>query len=120
MRWFRDHIRRGSWIALIALAMNLGLSFGHVHAIGVGQLSASEMVASPDNGGTQGHHDRDLADLLCPICVAAGAISHALGAAVPALPPAFAEASIELTIEPVLAVPQPPRAAFHSRGPPTS
>jgi hypothetical protein len=33
MRWFRDKIRQGTWLALIALAINLGLSFGHVHAI---------------------------------------------------------------------------------------
>src|SRR5579872_1013880 len=124
MRWFRNHIGRGSWLALFALVINLGLSFGHVHAIDgrFGQLSASRMasVATPDNSGTQGDHDRDQADLLCPICMAAGAIGHALAAPPPALPLALLESPVDLTIEPDLAAPQPRRAAFHSRGPPIS
>ena len=33
MRWIRDHARQGSWLALFALVLNLGLSFGHIHAI---------------------------------------------------------------------------------------
>lgn len=125
MRWVREHIRRGSWLALVALVINLGLSFGHVHGIDasrLGQLSASPMtsVASPDDSGTQGHHDKDQADLLCPICMAAGAMGHALAAPPPTLPLALLESPIDLAIEPVLAVPQSPRAAFQSRGPPIS
>jgi len=124
MRWFRDHIRRGSWFALVALAINLGLSFAHIHAIGgkdFGHRFASiAAIASPDDGQTPGHHDGDPADLLCPVCMAAGAIGHALASAPPALPLALAESPIDLTIEHDLAVPQPPRAAFQSRGPPVS
>jgi hypothetical protein len=125
MRWFRDHIRRSSWLALIALAINIGLSFGHIHAIGGKGLQhrlASQIVAiaQSDHGQTPGTHDGDQADLVCPICMAAGAIGHALNSAPPILPLALAEAPIDLTIEPVLAVPQSPRAAFHSRGPPIS
>jgi hypothetical protein len=125
MRWVRNHVSRGSWLALVALAINLGLSFGHVHAIGssrLGQLSASQIAAAalPDDGGTQGHHDRDQADLLCPICMAAGAFGHALAAPPPALPLATLEQPVDLTIEAILAVLQSPRAAFQSRGPPIS
>ncbi len=32
MRWFRDHIRQGSWLALVALAVNFAMAFGHIHA----------------------------------------------------------------------------------------
>jgi hypothetical protein len=125
MRWFRDHIRRGSWLALVALAINIGLSFGHIHAIdgkGLQHRSASQITAvvSPDDRQTPGHHDGDQVDLLCPICMAAGAIGQALSSGPPALPLAPAWSAIDLTIEPVLAVPQSPRAAFHSRGPPIS
>jgi hypothetical protein len=124
MHWFRDHIGRGSWLALIALVINLGLSFGHVHAISfdrLGYASASPLTAenSPDNEGTR-HHDGDRADLLCSICMAAHAIGHALGAPPPALPLAVLESPIDLTTEPDVAVPQSPRAAFYSRGPPLS
>jgi hypothetical protein len=125
MRWFRDHIRRGSWLALLALTINLGLSFGHIHSIdgkGLQHRLASQIaaIAPSDDGQRPGHHDGDPADLLCPICMAAGAIAHALSSAPPSLPLALAEAPIDLTIEPVLAVPQSPRAAFYSRGPPIS
>jgi Protein of unknown function (DUF2946) len=123
MRWFRDHIRRGSWFALIALAINLGLSFGHVHAIegnGFGDRSASQIAAidSPDDG--KGDQHGGPADLLCPICMVAGAMHHALASAPPALPLTFAESRIDLRIEPDFAVPLWPRAAFYSRGPPIS
>jgi hypothetical protein len=51
MRWFRDNIRQGSWAALIALAINLALSFGHVHAIdGKGQGRHFDVL------GTAGWH----------------------------------------------------------------
>ncbi|MGA2128989.1 MAG: hypothetical protein ABSG76_22895 [Xanthobacteraceae bacterium] len=32
MRWFRANRRCGGWLALFALAIQIGLSFGHVHA----------------------------------------------------------------------------------------
>jgi hypothetical protein len=123
MRWFRDHIRRGAWFALIALAINLGLSFGHVHAIdgkGLAHRSAAQIAAigSPDEG--QGDRHGGPADLLCPICMAASAIGHALASAPPALPVLLAESPIDLSIGPAIAVPLWPRAAFQSRGPPIS
>jgi hypothetical protein len=31
MRWFRSHAKLGSWLALSALALQLALSFGHIH-----------------------------------------------------------------------------------------
>jgi hypothetical protein len=42
MRWFRLHARLGSWLALSALALQLALSFGHIHRKDVlGQADAS-------------------------------------------------------------------------------
>ena len=110
--------------ALVALAINLDLSFGHIHAFGgkdFGHRFASiAAIASPDDGQTRGHHEGDQADLLCPICMAASAIGHALASAAPALQLAIAQSPIDLTIGHDLGVPQSPRAAFHSRGPPVS
>lgn len=125
MRWFRDHIRRSAWLALVALAINLGLSFGHVHAVdarGFGHQPASQIAAIglPDGGQVPPHHDGDQVDLLCPICMAAGAIAHALASTPPEVPLALACASIDLPIEAGSIIPQPPRAAYHSRGPPIS
>jgi Protein of unknown function (DUF2946) len=125
MRWFRDTLKQGSWLALIALALNLGLSFGHIHAIdgdisGRGIVTVAASIASPDHGHKQGHPDHDHADYLCPICMAATAMASALASAPPALPSKFASVTIDRTVEPAFALVEPPPAAFQSRGPPIS
>ena len=124
MRWFRDAIRQGSWLALIALAINLGLSFGHFHAFdsqasgrGIAALAAS--VASPD-GQKPTNPDDSHADYLCPICMAAAAMANSLASAPPALSLEFADITIDRTIVSALVLVEPPRAAFQSRGPPIS
>jgi hypothetical protein len=121
MRWFRDTLRQGSWLALIALAINLGLSFGHIHAID-GKVSGRGLaaIASPDDGQKQGHPGDGHADYLCPICMAATAMAGAIASSPPALPAEFTNVAIDRTIEPVVALVEPPRAAFQSRGPPIS
>jgi hypothetical protein len=50
MRLFRDHIRLGSLLALIALALNLALSFGHIHAIGGGQRNLLVTAVASSDG----------------------------------------------------------------------
>jgi hypothetical protein len=125
MRWFRDTIRQSTWLALIALAMNLGLSFGHFHAIdgkdfGRGIAAVAASIASPDDGQKQGNSDDSHADYLCPICMAASAMASALASTAPALPPEFDNATIDHTIEPALVLAETPRAAFQPRGPPIS
>ena len=125
MRWFRDTIRHGSWLALIALALNLGLSFGHFHAIdskasGRGIAAVAASITSPDDGQRQGNPVDSHADYLCPICMAAAAMANSLASAPPALPLEFANVTIDRTIVSVLVLVEPPRAAFQSRGPPIS
>jgi hypothetical protein len=56
MHWFRDHV--GSLLALSALALNLALSFDHLHAIGGGSRNALVSALT-------GHHDDGLADDRC-------------------------------------------------------
>jgi len=124
MRWFRDHIRHGSWLALLALAINFALAFGHVHASdGAGSERAGSLVAAiaaPDGDRTQDHPADHQADYLCPICTAAAAIGAALAPTPPALPVEFASAAIDQAVESTIAIPHAPRAAFQSRGPPIS
>ena len=125
MRWFRDKIRQGTWLALIALAINLGLSFGHVHAIdgkisGRGIATVAASIASTDAGERQRQPGDGHADYLCPICMAATAIANALTSTPPALPVEFANVTIDRTIASVVALVEPQRAAFQSRGPPIS
>jgi hypothetical protein len=125
MRWFRDNIRQGSWLAVLALAINLALSFGHFHApdgkvVSGGLIGALASVTSPDDGKKSKHPNDGHGDLLCPICIASSSIAHALTAAPPALPVEFASAMPAPTPTAVLWLIEPPPAAFQSRGPPLS
>jgi hypothetical protein len=125
MRWFRDTLRQGSWLALIALAINLGLSFGHFHAIdgkasGRGIASVAASIASLDDGQKQGNPHDGHADYLCPICMAATAMANAVGSTPPALPLELDTLTIDRTIVSALVLAEPPRAAFQPRGPPIS
>jgi hypothetical protein len=125
MRWFRDTIRQSTWLALIALAINLALSFGHVHAIdgkvsGRGFAGIAASIASPDDGQSKGHPSDGYADYLCPICMAATAMANALASAPPALPLEPVDVTADRKIEDVVATVEPSRAAFQPRGPPIS
>ena len=74
MFWVRSNRRFGSWAALFALAIQLVLSFGHIHLEGIQGSSAAvapQSQAQPnapaDDDGDRGfgpHH-------FCAICAAA-------------------------------------------------
>jgi hypothetical protein len=124
MRWFRDHIRQGSWLALVSLTINFALAFGHVHALdGTSprrDATVLAAIAATDDGQTQKHPADGQADYLCPICMAAASISHALTSTPPGVPVEFTDVTIDHAIEHVVAAPRAPPAAFQSRGPPIS
>ncbi len=46
MKWFRTHIRNGSRLALLALAIQFVLSFGHVHTAHAQAASAGSAIES--------------------------------------------------------------------------
>ena len=76
MNWLRSKAKRLSWLALLALALQLGLSFGHVHhGFTVATEAAISTVASAPSDGNGGNTDgrQDV----CAIC-ATVALSHAL------------------------------------------
>lgn len=125
MRWFRDNVRHGSWLALLALAINLGLSFGHFHATD-GKHAESGLIslfaAGPsDSDRTHGHPSDTQADYLCPICTAVSAMANALDSGPPVLKVELAAGlSLDRPIESLLVFAERPTAAFQSRGPPIS
>jgi len=125
MRWFRDHIRHGSWLALVVIAINFAVAFGHVHTLDRGGLergsaALSAASAAPDSDRTQNHPADNRADDLCPICLAAAALGTAFAPTPPALPVEFPAAAIDRAIEQAVVVAYRPHAAFQSRGPPLS
>jgi len=109
----------------VALAINLALAFGHVHAFdGSGTERAGALIAAiaaPQGDGTTPNPPRGPPGRLSlPDLHGAAAMGAALAPSPPALPVEFADAAIDHAIEQATAVPRPPRAAFQSRGPPVS
>jgi len=90
MKWFRTNIRNGAKLALFALAVQLILSFGHVHGgtvhaapldatIARAASAAAQTPAPPDTD----HHHR--ATDPCAICAVMAMAGTALFAAPPVL-----------------------------------
>ena len=116
-------MRQVASLALIALAINLALAFGHVHLEDFGRagvtrgtlLSAITHHQDRPNDRHEGHPDD-----LCPICMAQAALGTGLAAAAPSLPVDLAEAKLDPIPALEFGIAQRPRAAFQSRGPPLS
>ena len=125
MYWFRSNCRVGSRVALLALAVQVIVSFGHVHlsnrapvstpsatAIGSGAVLLSEYAPS--------HNPDGPTDADCPICallqlVATSAVSEA-----PVLPLPASFGSIELRAPAALAAAPSPHSVFQARAPPAA
>lgn len=86
MKWFRTHIRNGSRLALLALAIQLVLSFGHVHPARA-QAPAGSAIESlhlpADQLPASDQHPADH----CDICAVLSMAGTMLAASPPALPP---------------------------------
>jgi hypothetical protein len=114
MGWFRGQKRLGAWLALVALALQLGLSFGHVHHQAVGH--AAETAAGEPGGGEPEHGDNDY----CPVFAILSLLAGAQTGSDPVIPaPAlFATKAIFAGTEADRAATQ--QTAFRSRAPPPS
>jgi hypothetical protein len=79
MRWFRTNVRAGTWCALVAMALQLALTFGHVHA-SVGSAASPQLTAQGLLARTDGPRVplKPLIDH-CATC----AVIHMAGAGVP-------------------------------------
>ena len=110
-------------LALLALAINLALSFGHIHLdTARGERATPSLLLSAilhNDDGQKGKDDGHPDDF-CPICVATAALGTAMVASPPSLPVEFASATIEHSNALQVALIEPRRLAFYSRGPPLS
>ena len=127
MDWFRSRSKWSSYLALFALALQLVLTFGHVHLDRAAPISADRSTVVTADGSNAGpgtpsdpsdRHDR--ADDHCSICT----LIHLAGALVLAEPPSLPlpDISVRVPSEPPLAFdfPSPPRALFAALAPPTA
>ena len=138
MKWFRSNIKRGSQLALLALAIQFALSFGHFHPIAVRAAPALQSslyqfvmsralgVTAPDTTNqsaqrqqpTSDHDSDGHSNDPCAIC-AVIAMANAVLFATP--PPLRLPEAIEFlyrTIDFRLVYPNSVRVAFQPRAPP--
>jgi hypothetical protein len=122
MGWVRRRRRFGAWLALAALALQMAVSFGHVHLHGLRPVAPRSALAGayaqtvkqlpapqPASGDDDGY---------CAICATIYLAANSFVPQAPQLPLPVGEERIEQTFVVVFATPEPPRVAFHSRAPP--
>ena len=121
MGWFRGRSRLGGWVALVAIALQLALSFGHVHHEALGH--ASEMAALSVDGADGGPPENPAAPHehgFCSIYAVLSLLAGAQTADAPALPMPAVAAPVTLVAEPGTIRAVRSRTAFQSRAPPLS
>jgi|SRR5215472_4918364 len=125
MRWFRSHIRSGSRLALFALALQLFVTFGHVHLDGL--LSGPATSAAAVRHATASlHNPRDtsqqapgLADDDCPICALIQLANASPPSVAPPLPTPTLLGGLKLVAPDDMWQAGSHRLAFQARGPPS-
>jgi hypothetical protein len=115
MRWVRSHRRPSCWVALLALVLQLGLSFGHVHSTYTGQPTAA-LTAPAASTGTGDHNDTDY----CATCAILALLAGTQTASTPAVAVPTAVASGDIVIAPDAVHIPFSRGTFRSRDPPHS
>ena len=121
MKWFRSNTRYGSRLALVALCVQLVLSFGHFH--GVAALAAPTAVVSDDSAQPQTAPDHDSGQQPadnCAICAVIALANTTLFATPPLLELPQAVEFLYLTTDAEFVHLQHARVAFQSRAPPVS
>jgi hypothetical protein len=117
MRWFRSNVRSGAWFALVAMAIQLALTFGHLHLrVTSAQQVAKAAVTLPD--GSSLPTKPRLADEHCAVCTQiqmAGTGVPAAAASLP-IPVRFIAARFSVGIE--HDSPSSLPRHFQARGPP--
>jgi hypothetical protein len=88
MRWIRRNSRFGSWTAIFALAIQLVLSFGHIHFESFQDSSAVIASSSQPQSNTSDDDELGAGHKFCAICVALNLTSSSVlpSLALPATP----------------------------------
>jgi hypothetical protein len=120
MRWFRANRILGSRLALLALAVQFIVAFGHIHRddiYGPARPAAAIAAGVPDGGQPlPAKHGDDY----CAICAAVSLLGNSFAAAAPSLPlPSAAHATEPFDRVAAIFI-APRRAAFQSRAPPAA
>jgi hypothetical protein len=115
MNWVRTHIRLGTRLALIALALHFVVAFGHFHRI-VTQSAVLALTAAPATPDSDPNSD-DGTDV-CTICAVMAMADAMLDASPPSLPLRQAAVFVHSVPDHVLIRSRGIRTAFNPRAPP--
>lgn len=137
MNWFRANIKHGARLALLALALQFGLSFGHFHA-GAAQAAAtaiqsvaaqSDVTTTPTTPAAVdpsaelpgSHNDSDQhPGEDCAVCAVIALARTVLSAHPPILQMPHAKAFLYLITDAAFVDLNPASVAFQPRAPPAS
>jgi hypothetical protein len=120
MRWVRDVRRFAGCLALAALALQLVLSFGHVHLDGVHPASHGTTVAGASTQSQQlpAQQPGSDGDDYCVICATIYLATNSFIPQAPQLPVLLASRRIEHVDRVAIVFVAPRRSPFQSRAPP--
>ena len=119
VNWLRTKAKKLSLLALFALALQLGLSFGHTHAdIAVAGISTSAGLSQASQ--PESDHDQDVHRDLCAICATVAMAGSLVTSVPPSLPIPLAITARQTAFHSEVLTPDKRRGAFRSRAPPHS
>jgi hypothetical protein len=126
MRWFRANKTFGSRLALFGLAVQIVLSFGHVHLDGIGgkarSVAAANSLSVPlaDTRDKNPAHRRPGVDDYCAICASIHLAGTALATAAPQLTLPAVSQRVDHSDYVAFVIVSPRRSLFQSRAPPVA
>jgi hypothetical protein len=121
MRWVRTKRRSASWLALAAMALQLILSFGHLHLDLAASHAQTATVAHSKTAvvpTTPAQHPATDSDDYCAICATIHLTSTTFLPDAPQLPVPFVSQALEHFSYAAFVFIAPQRTAFQSRAPP--
>jgi hypothetical protein len=112
-------------LALLALAVQVILSFGHVHLYNSGRASTPSATAIKPgavlpSGGAPNHNPDGSPDADCQICALLQLVAMSAVSVAPALPLPTSFRSIRLQAPAELAAKSSPHSLFQARAPPAA
>ena len=119
MKWLRSNAKRLSVLALFALALQFGLSFGHIHSDHAFAAPAAVSDHASASNSDSGHHQDNPADV-CAICTTIAMANALVDATPPVLPVPLDTNATEVLADPASHVTAIRLVAFQSRAPPRS
>jgi hypothetical protein len=124
MRWFRANKTFCSRLALLALAVQFVVAFGHIHHEDIyGSARPAAAIAAVVADGSQplpANYPAKHNDDYCAICATMSLLGNSFVAAAPTLPLPSASYAIEQFDRVAAIFIAPRRAAFQSRAPPVA